>query len=213
MFRALELFATNRTLLVCIRPSTTGGNRIENPPSQIQGEYEIRGVLTQIDMIQHLITNRMLPSEIHQQTVNQLKIGLRSNDVTVFATLSSKAPAILALKMMYEQNVTAIGIRDHESGKLVGNISASDIEGFVENELQYLSQPVLEYVVKSRKAHNLPNQILVSCTENSTLEQIMELFAREKVHRIYIIDENQQFVGVITLSDVFKCLVEYFRLK
>lgn len=218
MYRALELFAAGRTLLVCIShfgPSVGGGRTLEvvDTPSDIRGEYEISGILSQIDVIQHLLSAGMLPQELQLQTVDQLKLGLRSKDVSVFATLSSKAPAILALKMMYEQNITAIGVRDHETGKLVGNISASDIEGFVVNELQYLSQPVLEYVVKSRKAHNLSAQSLVSCTGSSTLQQIMELFAREKVHRIYIVDKSEQFAGVITLSDIFKCLISYFRFR
>lgn len=198
---------------MCIsRNSSDGeGPQVVDNPREIRGEYEISGVLSQIDVVHYLLQTHMLPPDLLQKTIGQLNIGLKSTDTSAFVTLSSAAPAILALKMMYEHNINAIGIRDHNSGKLVGNISASDVEGFVEKELQNLSQPVLEYVATSRKINNLDPTSLISCTDESTLRQVMELFARHKLHRLYIVDDAQQFVGVVTLTDIFKCLVDYFR--
>ncbi len=45
------------------------------------------------------------------------------------------------------------------------------------------------------------------CTPDSSLIDVMEKLVQEKVHRIFIVDENKHPTGVITMIDVINALL------
>lgn len=44
------------------------------------------------------------------------------------------------------------------------------------------------------------------CFSSDTLQQVLLTFATEQIHRLYIVNENKQLLGVITLSDIIDVL-------
>lgn len=48
---------------------------------------------------------------------------------------------------------------------------------------------------------------LVTCKRDDTLEDIILRLDHEKIHRIYVVDEEENLQGVITLRDIISKLV------
>lgn len=51
-------------------------------------------------------------------------------------------------------------------------------------------------------------QILpITCNLQSTLGDVIESLASKSVHRVYVVDDEGEVVGVITLRDVISCFI------
>ena len=47
----------------------------------------------------------------------------------------------------------------------------------------------------------------ITCTQDATLGDIINLMCINRIHRIYVVDTAYQVVGVITLCDVISCFI------
>lgn len=47
----------------------------------------------------------------------------------------------------------------------------------------------------------------ITCKPDSTLQGVIHTLASKSIHRIYVVDEQDEVVGVITLRDVISCFV------
>jgi CBS domain-containing protein len=46
----------------------------------------------------------------------------------------------------------------------------------------------------------------IVCTPDATLGEVIQRVVAEKVHRMYVVDENSHPLGVITLTDILHLL-------
>lgn len=51
-------------------------------------------------------------------------------------------------------------------------------------------------------------QSLVLCRPDSTLLEVVALLVGSKIHRVYVIDDKEQPVGIVTMTDVLRKVVE-----
>ncbi len=51
-------------------------------------------------------------------------------------------------------------------------------------------------------------QSLVLCRPDSSLLEVVGLLVRSKIHRVYVIDEQEKPVGIVTMTDVLRKVVE-----
>jgi CBS domain-containing protein len=51
-------------------------------------------------------------------------------------------------------------------------------------------------------------QSLVLCRPGSSLSEVVAMLVASKVHRVYVVDEQERPVGVVTITDVLRKLVE-----
>lgn len=47
----------------------------------------------------------------------------------------------------------------------------------------------------------------ITCKPDSTLQGVIHTLASQSIHRIYVVDGQDEVVGVITLRDVISCFV------
>lgn len=47
----------------------------------------------------------------------------------------------------------------------------------------------------------------ITCKSSSTLSSVIDTLASRAVHRIYVVSEQNQVLGVITLRDVISCFI------
>jgi CBS domain-containing protein len=106
-----------------------------------------------------------------------------------------------------------IAVIDNNTGILIGNISASDLK-FIGPDGSFLSRlflPCIEYLTFIPQKDIIPGPFCV--LPSATIEEIILKLEITKSHRIYIIDSNQKLIGVITLTDILECILNYIKSK
>lgn len=99
-------------------------------------------------------------------------------------------------RLLCENNINGCGIVD-KSGKLIGNLSISDLQVIVKEEgLEYLEEPLSIFQSK----HQRPK--LVTCKGDDSLIDVICIVASQHVHRAYIVDDSGKPSGVISLTDI-----------
>ena len=51
----------------------------------------------------------------------------------------------------------------------------------------------------------------ITCNPNDDLKDIAEIFLKKYIHRLPVIDENSELVGVISLGDVLKAFINIVK--
>jgi len=112
--------------------------------------------------------------------------------------MKSSEIALVGFRRIYLEQVGAIAIVD-SNDVLIGTLSASDIRGISESDLNQLLFPVSEYLVK-RGVY----QPSVYLSSTATLEQTLKALLDSKVHRIWMCDKDRKLNTVITMSDIIR---------
>lgn len=78
--------------------------------------------------------------------------------------------------------------------------------------LSLLKLPVLEYLERSRKMGGVKFTAEgTTCSENITLREVIKKLGLHKRHRIFVVDEENNVLRVISLGDVIKTLLKFDR--
>lgn len=110
-----------------------------------------------------------------------------------------------AFTTIKDLKLSGLAVVDNQ-GVLVGNISASDMKSVVVDNLYAdLREPIGVLMERSAEQFERPFRALY-CFSSDTLQQVLQTFAAEQIHRLYIVDEGKQLLGVITLSDIIDVL-------
>jgi len=128
-------------------------------------------------------------------------------------TINQSQPAVDAFSLMREKKVSAVAVVDSE-GKLVDMISATDIRvvGFNLEYLEMLSKPAFEYTDFIRSKTPKKPEFVVSCKQKDELAYALRLLMFWKMHRVFIVDEDNKPVSVLSLYDVLNVLLDRFAL-
>jgi len=117
-------------------------------------------------------------------------------------TMSYSAQAIHAFWLMYFNKVYGIAIVDHD-GHLVANLSASDIRGIGKGRRKFSS--LLLPVPQFFRAYQIQTAPL-TCTQDTTFGSLIMKFGFYHVHRLWVVDETEKPIGLISLTDLMKYL-------
>jgi len=165
------------------------------PVFDYSGPHErLVGVISQSDVARFLADNIEKLGPSIQQTLTELKI---SHTLPSVISVSDQAPAVHAFFLMYYNKVSAVAVVDTD-GKLVANISASDLRGVSKNGLSSLLYTVKSFLLRSRDIPRHP----LTCKLQSRLAQVIVRLGLFHLHRLWIVDGDDRPVGVVTLSDL-----------
>jgi CBS-domain-containing membrane protein len=156
---------------------------------------DIKAIITQSDIVQLLFNNMDVLGDMKEKSIQELKIGTHE-----VISMSIEAQAIHAFYLMIYHRVHAVALTHGSSGKLVANLSASDIKGLASENLSSLLLPVKKYL----NAHAKLKGVAISVKNDSTLEELITKFALFRVHHVWMLDEQDRAVGVIGLADLMK---------
>jgi CBS domain-containing protein len=168
---------------------------------------ELITIITQSHLLK-LLNQNMTKFEIFSKKIENLKLGYKE-----VLNIQSNELAINAFKKIYENKVMGIAVIDNNTGILIGNISASDLK-FIGPDGSFLSRlflPCIEYLTFIPQKDIIPGPFCV--LPSATIEEIILKLEITKSHRIYIIDSNQKLIGVITLTDILECILNYIKSK
>jgi len=157
----------------------------------------LTGVLSQTDVLNAVAKNieGFLPSKTGK-TLSELGLVKGIENIKKFHE-DNKVSEILAT--FHDQKVSAVAIVD-SSDKLIANFSASDVK--------ILSQDLSKLFGSVGSFTNLNQLQVVTATPQSTINEVIETLADKKLHRVWVVDEQYRPVGVISLSNIMKLLLE-----
>jgi len=172
---------------------------IISSPGHIDGILSQSDVLSMLD--KPLRDETLLDEYLGSKTLADLGLA-RSEGIM---TMSVTAQAILAFWVIYFNRVSAIAVVDQD-GKLLGNLSASDIRGIGSSTLRFSSLllPIGEFLqLEGPDA----SKAAVTCIATTTFGEAVSLLAKNKIHRLWVV-ENDKPVGLVSLTDIMKILTK-----
>jgi CBS-domain-containing membrane protein len=151
--------------------------------------------ISQADLLRFFTENIYLLEErgIGKKTLDELGIG-RSSVYFV----RSDAMTLLTLSVISSKKISAIPVLDKETGKLVATFSASDLKGLGPGDLPHLLQPLVQFIT----THNLKSMYPLTCKVTDTFESVICKLGATKVHRLWVVNDFHQLLGVVSLTDV-----------
>jgi len=120
-------------------------------------------------------------------------------------SVNQNESVINTLRIMDVKNKSGIAIVDAE-GRLVGTTTGKDLGLFLKNPtLAVLNQPIFQFLQKVRSESVADIRTpCISLFEKDTLSHAAALLAATKVHRIYVVSDEQHFqpIRVISITDI-----------
>eukprot|EP01129_Flabellula_baltica_P000438 TRINITY_DN10450_c0_g1_i1.p1 TRINITY_DN10450_c0_g1~~TRINITY_DN10450_c0_g1_i1.p1 ORF type:complete len:296 (+),score=72.50 TRINITY_DN10450_c0_g1_i1:769-1656(+) len=167
------------------------------PVVSLSGNME--GMLSQTQIMKFLNSNiTMFP--VHHMTVGESNIAKRGVHCIENTELLSNA-----FSLIKENRLSGLAVINSE-GEILGNISGSDIKvvGYDAQLLHKLSKPISYSIGLMQDRLNV-----VTATPDQTIAEICQIFVEKHLHRLYVIDENQKPIGVISISDIMHIILDY----
>ncbi|XP_006168714.1 5'-AMP-activated protein kinase subunit gamma-3 [Tupaia chinensis] len=159
----------------------------------------------------HILTHKRLLKFLHifgallprpsflYRTIQDLGIGTFRDLAVVLET----APVLTALDIFVDRRVSALPVVN-ESGEVVGLYSRFDVIHLAAQQTyNHLDMSVGEAL----RQRSVCLEGVLSCQPHESLGEVIDRIAREQVHRLVLVDENQHLLGVISLSDILQALV------
>lgn len=153
-------------------------------------------VITQSRIIRYLAYRSMELGELGERSIDGLSII--SKDLV---TIDSNEKLVDAFLKIYTYDVSGLGVVD-KNGKLIGNVSASDFKdiGFSAGMFKKLFIPIESFLNRKIEGESVPK--LVWSYKTTHLSDILYKLRSNRVHRVYILDENDEPYGVVTMTDI-----------
>eukprot|EP01130_Rhizamoeba_saxonica_P012431 TRINITY_DN5242_c0_g1_i1.p1 TRINITY_DN5242_c0_g1~~TRINITY_DN5242_c0_g1_i1.p1 ORF type:complete len:321 (-),score=70.83 TRINITY_DN5242_c0_g1_i1:61-1023(-) len=152
-------------------------------------------ILTQSRIVRFL-HNHIQKFKIREQTVEELGFlketySVKLEDVTYEA-----------FNKMREHKISALAVVDND-GKIVDVISSSDIKSLFGEDIaltKYLKKPVSTFLQELSKIKERPDTVITLKAHNLGTD-ISETFFTYPIHRIYVVDDENYPIGVISMTD------------
>jgi len=114
----------------------------------------------------------------------------------------TRALALDCFKRMRIHEVNGLAVTD-SFGSLVGTLSESDLRGLTLETMDRLQFSVLDFL-KIQNLGVVPEVLTVR--SNMPLRELLETICKKKKHRLFILDNQKQLTGIVTLTDI----ISYF---
>jgi CBS domain-containing protein len=163
---------------------------------------ELIGVLTQSDII-HRFGGQMGPKL-------DKPVGHMTSLTEKVVAIPAMTTAIDAFIRMHKRKLSALAIID-EDGKLVGNLSASDLKGLVNFPFPRLLELLPDFLRTIRNQNEKSVDYLISVRESDTLKEAWQRMCKDHVHRVYVVDNNNKPIGVASMQDLIQEMVLEFQ--
>jgi len=168
---------------------------------------DVIGVISQWTIINYLAT---VPTE-DKEWIPSLKtrVGDYPFKTSRVLAVDMNTSALDAFLHMHANGLSAVGVVDFATGKLCGNLSASDLKGWhlFERDLRDLNMRVCDFLAVIRKFQGRPCDFVVTVSNDTLIEEAINRLNKEFVKRACIIDQNRLPLGILSLTDIMKGIV------
>jgi len=160
----------------------------------VDGANKVVTVVTQSQILKLINKNIGIFKVASHKTIGELNLGIRK----VEKVLDSQI-VVDAFKTIIDKKVSGLAVVDAQ-GNLIGDVTATDLQRIKSDSLHKFWLSVNEYLDLS---HSTGPACVVSTT---TVEELVKKIIESKLHRVYIVNDKKEPIGVISLID----LIEYF---
>jgi 5'-AMP-activated protein kinase, regulatory gamma subunit len=175
-------------------------------------DMRVLACITYTNMLEHLVTHFREQRRLFDDSIFDLKIGTYHDKLVTVTPNQSLAEA---LELMHTYNLGALPVVVEQEGlpgkkKIVGVYSRSDITFLTkatdaEDAVANLDLQLSSVLEQQRTDVTTPDA-LHTCSTSHTLQSIFEYFAQLRFNRLFVVDEHDCLVGVVSARD----LVAYF---
>jgi len=165
--------------------------------------YEIVNILSQSTIVQWLNTNINNIGPIKDKSIRELGLGFKT-----VVSVDIDDVAVNAFKRMTEHNVSSVAVVDSDN-VLLSNVSSKDIKAIEADALFTKLYSTLSEFVNATHRHDKNEGVpAFYLHDTATYGEVVHKLAKLKIHRIYLVDEEKHPIGVISLGDVLKALLQ-----
>jgi len=168
---------------------------------ELESKLSLCRFLTKIDVLQFVAT--------HWEDFGS------SLDVTITGRLGTypvncvdmNCLTIDAFRKMTELEISAVGVKD-ERGLLKGNLSAREIGTVLHSTPTFdlTTCTVGEFLKLEQLPANRPKGPITCCL-GEKVHRVITTMNKHRIHRVYVVDNYESPIGVISLSDICKFLL------
>ncbi|KAK5771022.1 SNF1-related protein kinase regulatory subunit gamma-1-like protein [Gossypium arboreum] len=185
--------------------------RLRNVPVIEPGNPEIQNYITQSAVVGGLegCKGRDWFDCIAARPISDMGLPFMSSNEVI--SIQNDDLVLEAFKRMRDNHVGGLPVVEGPSKKIVGNVSIRDIRHLLlkpelfSNFRQLTVEDFISTVVSTGQEIGRVTTP-ITCKVDSTLGSVIQSLATKRMHRIYIVDENE-VTGVITLRDVISCFI------
>ena len=170
---------------------------------------KVIGILSQSDIIKYIGEHL---DQLESFTGKSIKdLGL-ARYKPVF--IDSESSVLTALSMMSEIGLSSIAVVD-STEKILGSISMTDIKYiFKFSRYYFLRETCGNFLTMILTSQGLENEgrdrvPVLDVNESSALDFAVKKIVATRVHRLWVVNDQRDLVGIISLTDILK----YFKSK
>jgi len=176
-------------------------------PIVMPEDMRVLACITYTNILEHLVTHFREQRRLFDDSIYDLKIGTYLGDLVKVAPTQTLAEA---LELMHQHRLSALPVVDQNTEKIVGVYSRSDITFLTkatdaEDAVANLDMTLSDVLAQQRTDVTTPDA-LHTCSMGHTLQSIFEYFAQLRFNRLFVVDDDDHVVGVVSARD----LVAYF---
>lgn len=176
-------------------------------PILMPEDMRVLACITYTNILEHLVTHFREQRRLFDDSIYDLRIGTYHADLIKVAPQQSLAEA---LELMHQHRLSALPVVDPNTDKIVGVYSRSDITFLTkatdaEDAVANLDLTLSDVLAQQRTDVTTPDA-LHTCSMGHTLQSIFEYFAQLRFNRLFVVDDDDHVVGVVSARD----LVAYF---
>jgi len=172
----------------------------------VDSNRKLINVITQSQLIETLDANLALIGKRKEKPIGEIKGAIRS----VYC-INEETPAIEGFRQMTVHGVSGLAVVNTE-GKLEGNLSIRDLKAICSDGRMFwrLYQTTKNFLQKVKKEyhekHGIPNHPVFLKT-NNTIEFAIKQLVTNRIHRIFIVDDANKPIGILSLKDILLELI------
>lgn len=177
-------------------------NGVQRVPVLHPQTNNLENFITQSTLIQYFAKNSAKLGKYGEYTLSEL--GFKPKHVY---SVKENGLAIEAFKMMSEHKITGVPIVDSD-GSIITNISSRDLRNVLTdpNFFEKLQLPAERFAsdLKSKSfLHNAETMYpKICCKFSNKFAEVLHKLAATKIHRIYVVENTEKPVSVISLDDI-----------
>ncbi|GMI67348.1 SNF1-related protein kinase regulatory subunit gamma 1 [Hibiscus trionum] len=144
------------------------------------------------------------------------EIGLPTMSPKQIIKVHGDEPVLQAFKLMRKNRIGGIPVVDSGGRKAIGNISLRDVQFLLtapEIYRDYRSITAKNFLIAVKnylEKHDKGSPMLsgtITCKRDKTIKELIKTLDSQDIHRMYVVDDDGNLEGVITLRDIISRLV------
>ncbi|KAL6613913.1 hypothetical protein ACP70R_036183 [Stipagrostis hirtigluma subsp. patula] len=203
-FLALQSSDTFLTMLLLLSKY-----RMKSLPVVDIGEGTISNIITQAAVV-HMLSECVGLHWFEEWGTKTLsEIGLPIMRLSRIVKVHEDEPALKAFRLMRKKGVGGIPVVD-ETGKATGSIMIRDVKHLLtasETNRDYRTLTAKEFIANARQSSGEKQMTIITCKREDSVKDIILKLDTEKRQRIYVVNEEGNLDGLITLRDIIAKLV------